>query len=146
MKAAKRGFWRDRKGATAVEFSMVALPFVLLVFGTIEFGRALWARETLHAVAIAGARCMGLVQTGCGTSGTYSSSMATTYVQSVASSWGMSLPSSGITVSNSATCAGVTGFSQVTLSYAFQTAVPTLIAPLVGGLPLTASSCFPNQT
>ena len=88
MKGVGR-FWGDRTGATAVEFAMVVFPFFLVVFGTIEFGRALWARETLHAVAMAGARCMGLVQSGCGTSGTYSASMATSYVQSVASSWGM---------------------------------------------------------
>ena len=89
---------------------------------------------------------MGLVQSGCGTSGTYNASMATSYVQSVAASFGMTVPAGGITLSNNASCAGLSGFSQVTLSYAFQTAAPNLIAPLVGGLPLTASSCFPNQT
>ena len=145
MKRLRR-FWQHRSGASAVDFALVVFPFFTVVFGTIEFGRALWTRETLQAVAITGARCMGLVQTGCGTGGTYSASQTTAFVQSTATSWGITLPTSGITVSNSATCAGVSGFSQVSLSYTFTTAVPKLIAPLVGGLPLTASSCFPNQS
>jgi Flp pilus assembly protein TadG len=31
-------FWRDENGFTAVEFAMVALPFLMLLFGTIAVG------------------------------------------------------------------------------------------------------------
>ena len=31
-------FWRDERGFTAVEFAMVAMPFLMLLFGTIGIG------------------------------------------------------------------------------------------------------------
>ena len=152
MRRLFRQLWGNRSGATAVEFAMVVFPFFLVVFGTIEFGRAMWTRETLHAIAISGARCMGLVQSGCGTAGTYDTTNSQTigFVQSVATQWGIALPGAGIAPvrTTSTTCGGVSdpkGFSQITLSYDFKTAVPLLISALVP-LPLTVSSCFPNQT
>ncbi len=36
-----RRFLSGSRGATAVEFALVALPFVILMLGLIEFGRAL---------------------------------------------------------------------------------------------------------
>lgn len=38
----KKGFWRDQRGASAAEFTMVVVVFLILVFGAIDFGRALW--------------------------------------------------------------------------------------------------------
>ena len=142
---AARGFRRANNGTTAVEFAMVALPLLLLIFGVIEFGRALWARQGLQETAIAGARCMGLVQSPCGSSGVYSASMTMSYVQATASGWVLTLPASSVSLNPSTTCAGVSGFSQVTLTYTFQTAVPFLINALSAGVPLTATACFPNQ-
>jgi hypothetical protein len=37
------------------------------------------------------------------------------------------------------------GFSQVTITYRFQTAVPRLLVALAGGDNLTLTACFPNQ-
>lgn len=154
MRALRR-FWREKRGASAVEFAIVAFPFFLVLYGTLEFGRAHWTRETLQAIANTGARCMGLVQSGCGTSGTYNASQTTTYVQSVATSWGITVASSSITPvrTTATTCAGVSntvngspaGFSVLTLTYSFQTAVPRLISPLVP-LPISVTACFPNQS
>jgi Flp pilus assembly protein TadG len=48
--------WRDEQGAAAVEFGLI-LPVVLLIlFGTIEFGRAWNVRQTLTDAAREGAR------------------------------------------------------------------------------------------
>ncbi len=41
----------DIRGATAVEFALVALPFVILMLGLIEFGRALHIRHGLDNAA-----------------------------------------------------------------------------------------------
>jgi Flp pilus assembly protein TadG len=44
------------KGQTLVEFAMVTLLFLTLVFGIIEFGRALWTWNTIVQATRAGAR------------------------------------------------------------------------------------------
>jgi Flp pilus assembly protein TadG len=139
-------FWTANGGATAVEFALVIGPLLLLLFGTIEFSRLLWTREALQSIASAGARCMGVVEPSCANSGAYSSSKAISYVVSEASKLSVPLATSNVTVNHSATCAGVTNFSQVTVSYTFQTALPELVSALSGGVALSATACFPNQS
>jgi len=139
-------FWHRTEGSSAVEFGIVAFPLFLIVFGILEFGRAMWIREALQQTAIAGARCMGLVQSSCGTSGTYSSSMALSFVQAQAAAWSVPLASTNVTLNNAATCGGLTGFSQVTLNYTFKTVVPIMIPSLGSGVPLSAIACFPNES
>lgn len=51
--AAFRRAWRwasDRDGNMAIEFAFVLPLLLVLVFGAIEFGRALWLRNTLQYV------------------------------------------------------------------------------------------------
>jgi Flp pilus assembly protein TadG len=132
-----------RSGASAVEFALVVFPLMLVIFGVIEFGRAMWTREALQETAIAGARCMGVLNSNCTTGRTYSASSTTAYIQTVARAWGIALPSTGVTLDRNATCAGVSGFSSVSLNYTFQ-AVTT--GPLGAGAPLTARACFPNNS
>lgn len=138
-------------GATAVEFALVAPMFLMLTFGAIEFGRVLWTEQALQETAIAGARCMAIAQGtkpngNCVSSGTYSSTATKTYIQNIASGWGLSLPSSGIVPNNSASCGGTAGFSQVTLTSTFTSVVPKLVKLSTSGLTLTASACYPNNT
>jgi TadE-like protein len=58
---------RSQNGATLVEFALVSPVFLAPLFGTLEFGRALWTQQALQQTAIAGARCMALPQTNCAT-------------------------------------------------------------------------------
>lgn len=44
---ARRGFFADRRGAVAIEFTLLALPFTLLVFSTIESCVAFAAQEMM---------------------------------------------------------------------------------------------------
>jgi Flp pilus assembly protein TadG len=137
-------------GASAVEFALVAPLFFMLLFGCIEFGRLLWTQEALQQAAIAGARCMGISQgkyqaSSCASGGDYSSTSTTSYIQNVASGWGMSIPSSGITLNPSATCGGVAGFSEVTINATFTTVVPQIVLLAAGGTSLTATACYPNN-
>lgn len=39
---SRKEFWRDQRGASAVEFTIVVVTFLILIFGAIDFGRALW--------------------------------------------------------------------------------------------------------
>jgi Flp pilus assembly protein TadG len=51
------GFWRAERGATAVEFALVAGPFVLLMIGVLELGLIFMASVTLeNATAMASRR------------------------------------------------------------------------------------------
>ena len=47
---------RNRQGAAAVEFAIVAPVFFLMVFGMIEFGRAIMVQQVLTNAAREGAR------------------------------------------------------------------------------------------
>lgn len=54
MKQSKRK--SNERGATLVEFSIAATVFLVVVFGVIEFGRALWTHNALSDAARRGAR------------------------------------------------------------------------------------------
>jgi Flp pilus assembly protein TadG len=140
-------FWRSHGGATAVEFAAVLGPLMILIFGVFEFGRLLWTREALQETATAGARCMGMSATSCASGGTYNSGDSDTYIEGLANSWGVTLTAANITLNSNTTCAGVSaanGFSSVTITYTFQSVVPSLITALSGGTTLTSTACFPN--
>jgi Flp pilus assembly protein TadG len=139
------GFWRNTGGASAVEFAMVALPLCLLLFGTVEFGRLYWAQHVLEETAIAAARCMAVPQTECSTGGAYDAATTRAHVVSQARELGIGLEPADVVVDRAASCAGVTGFSSVSLSYTFKTAVPALMTALAGEPTLSARACFPNQ-
>ncbi len=127
-----------------MEFALILAPMLMLMLGGMDYSRLLWTREALQQTAIVGARCVGLPQTGCSAAGVYNATNATTFIESAAATWSITLPASGISVSTSTTCGGVGGFSQVSLTYAFQTVVPGLLPMLAGGDTLTATACFPN--
>jgi Flp pilus assembly protein TadG len=131
-----------------VEFALVVPFFLALLFGIIEFGRALWTQQALQQTAIAGVRCMALPQSACASavSYTYDATKTTTYIQQVANQWGVSLPSANITQNDAANCGGVSGFSEVSLAVTFQSVVPKLLNISSGGLLLTATACFPNNS
>jgi Flp pilus assembly protein TadG len=56
-----RRLWRDEAGASMIEFSLIALPFFILLYGTFEIGFVYWANQELENAASYGAR---LVRTG----------------------------------------------------------------------------------
>ncbi len=143
-----RKLWRDRSGASAVEFALALGPLLLMMFGVEEFGRLLWTREALQETAAAAARCMAMTSTSCAAAGAYSASSTGAYVKSTASNWAVTLADANITLNNNTTCAGVSapnGFSSVTLSYTFQSVVPNFLSALSSGKALSATACFPNN-
>jgi Flp pilus assembly protein TadG len=147
MIAGLRRFGRARGGAAAVEFAAVLGPLLLLIFGVFEFGRLLWTREALQETATAGARCMGLTASTCASGGSFNAASTQTFIEGLATNWGVTLTPAEIALSSNATCAGVTspnGFSTVTLTYTFQSVVPNFVTALSGGTTLTTTACFPN--
>ena len=146
IRRGPRGLARDRSGGAAVEFALVLGPLIFLIFGAMEYGRLLWTKQALQESAIAGARCMGLLASGCASAGVYSATGTTTYVQGVASGLTLAVPTANVTLDRAAACAGVSGFSSVTISYTFQAAVPVLLGSASSAMPLSATACFPNNT
>jgi Flp pilus assembly protein TadG len=51
-----RRAWRCQSGATAVEFALVCLPFLLLTLGIVEFGRAFFVQNNISYAADTAAR------------------------------------------------------------------------------------------
>lgn len=37
-----QSYLQDSKGATAIEFALIAIPFLLIILGTMEAGRSVW--------------------------------------------------------------------------------------------------------
>lgn len=140
-----RKFRKDNTGASALEFALVALPFLLLVIGTIEFSRLLWTRQAMQSLAISTARCMGVLQDNCAASGSYSSTRTTAYLISQAAAIGVPLVATNMSLNAGASCGAIGGFSSVSIAYKFTTVTP-IVSGLVGGIPLTATACFPNQS
>jgi len=132
-------------GTAAIEFAVVAPALLMVSFGIYEFGRWAWTLEALQESASSGARCVAIGEGACASGGAYSASNTVTYVQKVAAGWGLAVPAADITSTNSTSCGGVSGFSQVGISYVFSTVVPKFIPVGTGGATLSLSSCFPNN-
>jgi Flp pilus assembly protein TadG len=141
---AQTGFLRARGGTAAIEFGFLAVPFLTLALGVVEVGRACWTLEALQESASQGARCIGVHQSSCYSAGSYSGSSTTTYVRSVASGWGISVPAADITATQSTSCGTVAGFAQIQIAYNFQSVVGGLI-PMLANKPLAVSACFPDN-
>ena len=140
-----RRFRRSIAATASIEFAILSVPFFVLTFGVVEFGRACWTLEALQESATQGARCVAVQSSSCYSGGAYSSSTTQTYVQNVASGWGVSVPSADITPTQSTTCGGVSGFAQVQISYTYTTVVGAFI-PQLRSEPMTVTSCFPDDT
>ena len=54
--ARKRTAWRSEDGVVAVEFAIVSVVLLMIVFGVIEFGRTYSQYEVLQGAAREGAR------------------------------------------------------------------------------------------
>lgn len=58
---------RSRAGTTAVEFALLALPFLMLIFGVIDFSRLIWTQSAMQFAVEKAARCAAVNTSTCGT-------------------------------------------------------------------------------
>jgi len=119
---ARRGIltWlRNSRGASAVEFAIVAPIFLIMMFGIIEFGRAFWIKSTLQ-FAVEEAGRYNMVYT----------SKTTAEIQAYAEG---KLPASlsGATVTATEETTGVDEFMSITASFQFNSLVPLLQIPTI---------------
>jgi TadE-like protein len=138
-------------GAAVIEFALLAPIFLILVFGSIEYGRLLWTQQALQQAATSGARCMaiahGAIQSSpCASGGTYSPSSTNTYIENIASGWGLSVKDSDIHLDTTgADCGGTSGLVEVKITNNFNTPVPQIVLLAAGGTSLTALACYPSN-
>lgn len=128
---------RDR-GATAVEFALLLPLLLLIIFGTIDFGRALNAQITLTEAAREGARLAALGQPN-------------VVPRTEAAAVGLSPV--GVAVTACPTGAGPNANAVVNVSYTFNFITPVgAFAGLFGGggfgapITLTATGVMPCET
>jgi Flp pilus assembly protein TadG len=138
VKPARRGSVGADRGAAAVEFALLLPLLLLIVFGLIDFGRAINAQITLTQAAREGARALALGQS------TYQS-------RAQAAAIGLS----GMTVTALPDSLGVTGCPtgsaqtgddavvHVTYSFSFITPIGSIFGPTKT---LTAEGVMPCET
>lgn len=132
-----RNAGRDR-GAAAVEFALLLPVLLLLVFGLIDFGRALNAQITLTQAAREGARLAALGQ----------SNVAS---RTQAAATGLSPVSVSVTACPVGAGSGVNAVVQTSYSFSFVTPI-SAIAGMFGSagygstMTLTAQGVFPCET
>lgn len=140
---ARKGLIRDRSGATALEFALVALPFFMLAIGIIVVAERLWAWQSLSTAAADVARCAGIANTSCASVAT-STANTVTYATKTAGTYGFSgLTASNVTVSTGSTaqtaCNNTTAsVVYVKLSYTYTWTPLSLLPATISG-----SACFP---
>ena len=120
----------DRRGATAVQFALIATPLLLFLFGIEETSRIMWTQAAINMAVEDAARYSSVNGPvgACTASGTVTSYAATR-------AWGLSLPASDFTATTPA-CG-----CQVVANVPFTAIVPKLVPY---NLTLTASACFPQ--
>lgn len=125
---------RCRRGATIVEFALLAPVFLAMMLGLIEIARLIWTRQTLEEVAFETARCMS-VGTTCATADARRG-----FAVERAHAMGLTLSPAGVVPVAATTCNGAKGANRVVLRLAFVSAARGLVP-----LPRTirAAACFP---
>jgi len=116
-----RTFARNDKGASAVEFALVAPVLISMMFGGLALGLAIWTQNILQDAAQEAARCIAIGSSTCATvpSGCDSSSPSVCYAETVAVNRGMtSIAASDITIATNVTSGGVS-FTTVKITYPF---------------------------
>lgn len=133
-----RGLLREARGAVAIEFAAIAVPFILLLAGTMEISRYTWTRVALQDSVSAGARCLGLRLAPCVVDDTMDKTATVEFVKRQAQAWGIAIADDTVTPSGSAACHAVSDFASVALSHEF-----TSVVVGVPDLSIEVAACFP---
>ena len=137
-----RLFFRDARGAGAVEFALLAPTFLLFLFLLLDGGRMIFAKQSLNELATATARCLAIKQSGCADA---SSAQGWAVNRGLARS-NLQLTASNVTITVSATCAGVSNMVQATISMPWRKGAMTLLPQSIAPGSLSATACFPTIT
>ena len=124
---------------------MVLPPLCLLLFGTVEIARLMWARMAITEIAATTARCLAVRAAPCATAGLADTAKAAAYAQARAAGFSIMLPDGSVSALSGVSCAGVSGFATVSITAEFSNAMPLIAAALGTTRMLSASACFPAR-
>lgn len=128
-----RRYAGDERGSTAVEFGMVSMFFLVMLFGTIELGRIYWTWNALQYAIESTARYALAHQAAS------NSALATYAAESMA---GIQVDTAALTVTTSQTTISGISFIQVNGTYAFHSILP-LLPNALNTVTLTAKAQLP---
>lgn len=140
MRRTLSRFLRCRDGSSAVEVAILALPMFLLLFGTVEGGRAYWTSQAVQDVATSVARCIGISQPECAPGGAFDAGQTRSYAVAAAQGLGVPLDPELVEIDENGECAGIGGFAVVTVTYRFLSPVDIVFPDAIV---MTGQSCFP---
>ena len=126
---------RCRRGATIVEFALLAPVFLTMLFGIIEYSRFSWSRQTLQEVAYNTARCLS-VEVECKDAG-----RQRRHAIERAASYGYVITTDDIEINNGARCRNIGNANSVRINAPFSSPVHGLL-PFLPKQILT-EACFP---
>lgn len=141
MTPRARGLWAllmDPRGGVAIEFAAIALPFLLLMGGTIEVSRFLWTRHALQDSASVGARCLGLGTAPCYVGGAMDRPATIAFVRQQAEAWAIRIPPDAVLPEPTVACHGLTEFARVEIRHRF-----TSVLPVLPDIQIEVDACFP---
>jgi len=132
---------RDRHGASSLEFALVALPYMLLVFAVIGGAILFWAKSTIQLAAAQTARCVALGSTDC--------LNRTSYATSVLAYWGADDILQTISVTGGSTCPNAAGQASgpgqyVSITISGRPGPVAQLVPDLAATMLTATACYPS--
>ncbi len=148
---------RQQRGIAAIEFAMIAMLFVSVVYAAASFGAVFYTQQVVSRAAGDGARAISLL--GAATLGVNDPTIQGIVYKSLASSliapssvsmteagrttWVSS--SNNVTVLVDPTCGGVAGCAKVTVKYQYGQNRVLPVVPLLSWVPdtLTASAIVP---
>lgn len=121
---------RNHSGQSMVEFALVAMTFFIILFGLIDFGRAIFEYNLLASSAREGARA-AIMQSNTNTD---------VINRAVGSSAGLLGPAD-VTISGTRTCSAIPCPSvTVTVQHSFSPVTPLIGAAIGNSIMMTASS------
>ena len=126
-------FSADRRGATAVQFALIATPLLLFLLGIEETARVMWTQSAINMAVEDAARDSSVKSVG-GVCAANDAAGVTIAAYAASRAWGLNIPAGDFTLSTPA-CG-----CQVQASVPFQPIVPKLVPY---NLTLIANACFP---
>ena len=131
MRRALTALWRNRRGAAAVEFAMLAPVFLMMLIGTVMMAMMFFTNSSLHFAVQAAARCVSVKTTVCTNAATTLAFAASNYF---GASTAPTFTCTGRVCGGTAACGNkVTG----QISFTFEVGMARYVTPL------RADACYP---